>query len=349
MNFFTWIAIIICISQSGMFSGLNLAFFSVSKLKLQIEAEQNNKAARQVLALRDDSNFLLATILWGNVSVNVLLALLSGSVLTGVAAFFFSTVLITIIGEIIPQAYFSRNAIKMAALLSPLLRFYQVVLYLVAKPTALVLDRWLGKEAIQYFREKDLRELLRIHMQTQGTDLTRVEGSGAINFLASDGLPVSVEGELIDPDSIIQLDFIDGKPHFPLITPSVDDQFLQRVNVSGKKWVILIDTTGQPVMVLDSDSLLRDALFSKMPINADWYCHRPIIIKEDYTPLGAVIPRLHVEAVHAEDDVIDEDVVLLWGKTKRIITGSDILGRLLRGIVQNENTHYEVVINKKTL
>ena len=35
-----------------------------------------------------------------------------------------------------------------------------------------------------------------------------------------------------------------------------------------------------------------------------------------------------------EDDVVDEDFILLWGEHKRVITGSDILGRLLRGIAQ---------------
>jgi len=32
------------------------------------------------------------------------------------------------------------------------------------------------------------------------------------------------------------------------------------------------------------------------------------------------------------DDVIDDDLILIWFKEKRVITGADILGRLLRGI-----------------
>ena len=35
-----------------------------------------------------------------------------------------------------------------------------------------------------------------------------------------------------------------------------------------------------------------------------------------------------------EDDVIHQDVVVLWGEKKQIITGADILGRLLRGIIK---------------
>jgi CBS domain containing-hemolysin-like protein len=78
-----WAGIFFCISQSAMFSGLNLAFFSLSRLQLQVEISHGNKAAEKVLAVRQDSNFLLTTILWGNVGINVLLTLLSDSVLAG--------------------------------------------------------------------------------------------------------------------------------------------------------------------------------------------------------------------------------------------------------------------------
>ena len=86
-----------------MFSGLNLAFFSISRLRLEAEAEQGKAGARRILDLRRDANFLLCTILWGNVSVNVLLALLSESILAGLGGFIFSTAGITFVGEILPQ------------------------------------------------------------------------------------------------------------------------------------------------------------------------------------------------------------------------------------------------------
>jgi len=60
-------------------------------------------------------------------------------------------------------------------------------------------------------------------------------------------------------------------------------------------------------------------------------------VTDPRTTLGEVIGRLRVQPQDAEDDVIDEDLVLLWTTTdKRIITGSDLLGRLLRGIVKRE-------------
>ena len=201
----TWLAIAFCISQSAMFSGLNLAYFSVSRLRLEIDAGTGNAAATKILKMREDSNFLLTTILWGNVGINVLLTLLSNSVMTGLIAFLFSTIIITVLGEIIPQAYFSRNALRIGALLAPILRFYQVLLYPVAKPIALLLDLWLGKEGIQYLAERDMREMIRQHIKAEEADLGRIEGLGALNFLSIDDVPATQEGEPLDPRSIVSL------------------------------------------------------------------------------------------------------------------------------------------------
>jgi hypothetical protein len=44
---YLWTGIALCISQSAMLSGLNLAFFTMSKLELQIEVAKNNKHARR--------------------------------------------------------------------------------------------------------------------------------------------------------------------------------------------------------------------------------------------------------------------------------------------------------------
>lgn len=334
MTTLTWLAIAICISQSAILSGLNLAFFTISKLQLEMEASKNNVHAMKVLNLRKDSNFLLVTILWSNVGVNVLLALLSGSMLAGITAFVFSTVIITIFGEIMPQAYFSRNALKMGALLSPVLRLYQLVLFPIAKPTAMALDRWLGPEAITYFKEHDLREMIKMHMESSRSDIDKFEGTGSLNFLALDDLPVAAEGEIVDPKSIIRLEFKGNRPCFPEITPSGKDKFLQTLHRSDKKWVIIVDQEDQPRMVLNSDKFIREALFSPQTFNPYTHCHRPIIVRDGLKSLGEVIPRLKVNPERSDDDVIDEDIILYWGEEKHVITGSDILGRLLRGIVR---------------
>jgi metal transporter CNNM len=333
MELLIWVGIGLCISQSAVFSGLNLALFSVSRLKLEVEASKNNQGALKVLALRKDYNFALTTVLWGNVGVNVLLALLSNSVLAGVLAFLFSTVLITFLGEIVPQAYFSRHALRMASLLSPVLRFYQVVLYPVAKPTAKMLDLWLGPESIQFFAERDFEEVLRKHMESRDTDIDDTEGRGALNFLAIDDLVAAEEGEPIDPRSLVSVQVSEGLPVFPRFGNSSSDPFLGLIQASGRKWVILTDHDGEPNLVLDANGFLRAAVFQGGESSPLSHCHRPLIVRDAGMPLGMIIRQLRVESERPGDDVIDKDIVLVWqGDVKRIITGADILGRLMRGI-----------------
>ena len=334
MTLLTWLAIALCLTQSAILSGLNLALFSVGKLELEVTARNGDRAAAVLLRLRQDANFALVTILWGNVAVNVLLALLSGSILSGVGAFLFSTVIITLGAEIAPQAYFSRHAVRVGARLAPLLRLYQFVLWPVARPTAWVLDRWLGGEPIRYLEERDLRRLIQLHMEAAASDIARVEGQGAANFLDLDDVRLADEGEPLDPRSIVQLDFAGDRPAFPPIAATPDDPFLRAVAASGKRWVVLIDGSGSPKRVLEADAFLRAALFQPAAFDPQRHCHRPLVIADPATRLGDVLPAFRIRSDAAGQDIPEGDVVLLWTARPRIVTGTDILGRLLRGIAR---------------
>ena len=332
-----WIGIAFCITQAAIFSGLNLAIFSISKLRLEVAAAGGNRDALELLALRKDSNLTLATVLWGNVTVNVLLTLLSDSVLAGVGAFVFSTIVITLFGEIFPQAYFARNALRMGARLAPVLKLYQFGLYPVAKPTAIFLNWWLGLEGIRFLHERDFRALITRHVGAAGADVGQLDAVGALNFLDLDDILVVNEGETIDPRSIITLPIENERPVLPKFERSPADPFLRLLNASGKKWVIIVDASGRPSFVLDAHHFLRDLLFDTMSAGPEFYWHRPVIVTDMRMPLGGVIGRMQVKPEHAEDDVIDNDLTLVWGEQKRIITGADLLGRLLRGIVTHES------------
>ena len=335
-NVLTWLGIALCIAQSGMFAGLNLATFSLSRLRLEIEATAGNPDAIKVRELRRDSNLTLATIVWGNVATNVVLTLLSDSVLSGVGAFAFSTFAITFLGEIVPQAYFSRHALHVTARLIPVLKVYSVALFPVAKPTALFLNWWLGHEGVRLLGEDGVKALIAHHMQAKDGEVGVLEGIGATNFLELDDVRVGEEGETLDPRSVIRLDIVDGRPALPPFRRSPDDPFLREVNASGQKWVIIVNPREQPVLVLDADHFLRDAMFGETAINPEAYLHRPIIVTDMGARLDSVLGRLKVKPERPGDDVIDDDLILVGGETKRVITGSDLLGRLLRGIVAVE-------------
>ena len=332
MESLIWVGIFVCLLHSAMFSGLNLAFFSLSRLRLEAEAGAGNAAAVKILELRRDANLLLTTILWGNVAINVLLTILSNSVMIGVVAFVFSTVLITFAGEILPQAYFSRNAMRMASTLAPVLRFYQRLLYPVAGPSAWMLDRLVGEEQILFMRERQLKGVIEKHIESDGAEIDFIEGRGALNFLDIDDVPISDEGEAIDPDSIVTLPTKIDLPLIPQVE-SPTDSFVAAVNASGMKWVILVDETNNPQLVLDADAYLRAVMSDVTTADPYAHCHRPIIVDDPASPLGHIIEKLRSSVDEEDDAAIDKDIVLLWtDDVKKVITGADLLGRLLRGI-----------------
>jgi len=86
--------------------------------------------------------------------------------------------------------------------------------------------------------------------------------------------------------------------------------------------------------VLDSDGFLRHAMFHPAETHPRQFCHRPIVVRSRDTPLGWVLSRFRFNPPPRGNKVIDQDVILLWGDTKRVITGGDILGRLMEGIAR---------------
>jgi len=332
-----YLGIFVCITQSAMFSGLNLAFFSLSKLQLEVISSSKGpdaKRAETILCMRNDANFLLTTILWGNVGINVLLTLLSDSVMLGATSFIFSTFVITLFGEIAPQAYFSRNSLKMASALAPALRFYQFVLYPFARPSAWILNIWLGHEGVGYLKERELKSILRHHVDAEEADeVDQIEGIGALNFFSIDDMLVNQEGEIIDKYSIIELPTSVDLPIFPDIKATADDPFLTQLNKSGHAWSIITNKDGLPLLVMDTDGYLRSLFFNEEDTDPYDFCHRPIVIDDAEKTLGDVIALMKTNSTLENPcDPIENDIVLIWLDEKRIITGADILGRLLKGV-----------------
>jgi hypothetical protein len=113
----------------------------------------------------------------------------------------------------------------------------------------------------------------------------------------------------------------------------VEDPFLQRIAVCDKKWLVLVDEADEPRLVVSTVALLRAALFDPAPFDPVQLCHRPLVVRDPHLPLGQTLTRLIVRPERPGDDVIDEDLILVWEKERhRIITGSDLLGWLLRRI-----------------
>ncbi|MFT6083018.1 MAG: hypothetical protein ACJAQZ_005102 [Planctomycetota bacterium] len=56
--------------------------------------------------------------------------------------------------------------------------------WIVAYPSAKMLDTWLGQDGVHYIREQYLKAIIENHMNAAESDLTHREGAGALNFLS---------------------------------------------------------------------------------------------------------------------------------------------------------------------
>jgi len=110
--------------------------------------------------------------------------------------------------------------------------------------------------------------------------------------------------------------------------------------------VLFVSPEDEPMVALDSDGFLRSAVFTREYTNIWEHCHRPIVAKDEHTKLEDLIPMLRVEKEDEHDDVIDHDLIVLWGEEKRIITGADLLGRLMRGITRTHQSAGTMVRNE---
>lgn len=151
---FTLIVIAMLVLMSALCSGLNISLMSLKLDELKRKSRLGNDYARKILPLRRNINLTLASILLFNVSMVSATSLVLdhslndhlGHAVNGVIAGALSTLLIVIFGEILPQAYFSRHALRLTGKLSWLLWTMIVLTYPVSKPLQFLLDRILGQD-----------------------------------------------------------------------------------------------------------------------------------------------------------------------------------------------------------
>jgi metal transporter CNNM len=170
-----YIVIVILLLLSGLFSGLTLGLMGLDPFELHRKVKLGDRNAKRIYPLRKQGNLLLSTLLMGNVAVNSALAVFLGSITAGVIAGIVSTGLIVIFGEVIPQAIFSRHALKYGAKTTWLVYIFLYLFYPIAKPIAMILDRGLGGELPTIYSKREFRLMLQEQTNLTESDLSKRE------------------------------------------------------------------------------------------------------------------------------------------------------------------------------
>ncbi|KAL3975367.1 phosphoacetylglucosamine mutase [Sarotherodon galilaeus] len=165
-----WLQIIlICflLVLSGMFSGLNLGLMALDPMELRIVqncgTEKEKKYARKIEPIRRKGNYLLCSLLLGNVLVNTTLTILLDDLTkSGVGAVVASTVGIVIFGEIVPQALCSRHGLAVGANTIVLTKLFMLLTFPLSWPISKLLDCVLGQEIGTVYNREKLVEMLKV-------------------------------------------------------------------------------------------------------------------------------------------------------------------------------------------
>lgn len=131
-------AILLLLVLSGLFSGSETALTAASRGKLRSQADKGSRGAERALAITEDNERLIGSVLLGNNLVNILAASLATALFTrlfgdsGVAlATMVMTILVLVFSEVLPKTYAITNpeaaASRAAALIQPVIFLFAPV------------------------------------------------------------------------------------------------------------------------------------------------------------------------------------------------------------------------------
>lgn len=158
-------SILLCFA--ALFAGLTLSIMGLDTLSLEIIADSGSEPdktyAKNILPIRQLGNQLLCTLILGNVMVNTLIAQITDSNMHGWIATVLSTALITLGGEIVPQALMSAHALQVGSKSAPVVKFFILIFYPICKPLSMFLDAVIGTDPGQIYERNELKKLMFMH------------------------------------------------------------------------------------------------------------------------------------------------------------------------------------------
>ena len=203
-----WVALVILVGFSAFFSASETAFSSLNQIRLKSRAEDGDSPAARVLAMAEQYDKLLSTILIGNNIVNIAAAsigtILFTQMLGAERGATVSTIVLTIIvlifGEVTPKSLAKEMPEKVATAVSPFL----VLLMALMTPLTWLFTQW--KKLLGHFVHSGEADTI-----TEGELMTMVSEA------ENDGELTDRESELIR--SAIEFDDVEVEE---ILTPRVD-------------------------------------------------------------------------------------------------------------------------------
>lgn len=317
--------LLLCLS--GLFSGLNLGLMSldISELEILINVGTSHEQsyAKKIYPLRKRGNFLLCTILLGNVLVNTVSTLILGDLVSGIYAALGSTFLIVIFGEIIPQSACSKHGLAVGAYTIPIMYFFMFVTSPLSFPISKILNVVLGQELATVYGRDKIRELLR-NVEDLGEKEFKII-TGALDFNKK-----RVKDVMTQLDDVFMLELND-KLDFETIAKIAGHGFSRIPVYESKRDNIIGLLHVKDFTLLDPDD--------NMPVKAilEFYNHKIIFCDSDKL-IDEMFEEFRMGETHLAfvTEVVQQDDLDPYVLCVGIITLEDILEELVQMEIYDE-------------
>lgn len=328
-----FILLVLLLITSGLVSGAEVAFFSLTKEQLDSEAEKKSRQMDIIQKMLQNPKRLLATILITNNFINIAIVLLFASlgedlfsqienplivllIEIGVITF-----LILFFGEILPKVYANRNAMTFSqAVAFPIYTIDRYFLFFLTIPMSRI-TRFMESRLAQKNNEFSIDKLSQALELTSEEETTKEEHKilqGIVNFGNTDTkqvmcprIDVFALSEDMDMETIVTLILENGFSRVPVYTENMDSvvgilytkDLLPHLEQSNFKWKKLL----KPVFYVPENKKLDDLLkeFQQKKI------HLAVVVDEYGGTSGVITLEDVIEEIVGDiSDEFDDDELI---------------------------------------
>ena len=312
-----WVALVILVGFSAFFSASETAFSSLNQIRLKSRAEDGDSSAARVLAMAEQYDKLLSTILIGNNIVNIAAAsigtILFTQMLGAERGATVSTIVLTIIvlifGEVTPKSLAKEMPEKVATAVSPFL----VLLMALMTPLTWLFTQW--KKLLGHFVHSGEADTI-----TEGELMTMVseaENDGELTDRESELIRSAIEFDDVEVEEILppRVDVVAVEDDIPL------EELAQTFAESGYSRLPVYHGTIDNIIGVVHEKDFYIARLKKATKIDDLVV--PTLYTTGSTQISQLLRTLR-EQHHHLAVVVDE-----YGGTEGIITLEDILEELV--------------------
>lgn len=325
------ILIVLLLFLSAVTSGLNLGLMSLDMNELAVISscgdQRERSYARTIAPLRRRGNFLLCSLLLGNVMVNSTLTVILEDMTSGLIAVIGSTLAIVILGEIVPQAMCARHGLAIGAKTIYMTYAFMLLTFPLSYPISCLLDFVLGEEKGNVYDRERLMEFIKItghHTQLEADEVAIISGALKLKKIKVDQIMTRIEDVFMLP-----------------IDCQLNRETIRRIIEKGYSRIPVYEYGDRKqivALILAKDLALLDPDDHTPIASMLMYCKHPLIFIEDDATLDVALNEFKTGKSHMAvvRQIYDDGETDKYYEAIGVVTLEDVIEEVLQVEINDE-------------